>query len=200
MDKIMNEKESLELITRMIDNTRKGIEKNAAVPMIVFGYASVITSLAVWIALRITNNYMYNLLWMAIPVLGWTLYSLIGRNRTRSRGLSNSHMGLLIGRIWILISGVMLLCMAATFLLRGDFPVTFIMALLAAIGVCSSGLMVLYKPFIVCGILGILLSFVFLWVKGLDSVLLICATFAIIMVIPGHMLHYAANKKQNNNA
>ena len=50
----MNEKESLDLITRMINNTRKGIEKNAALPMLIFGYASMITSLAVWLALSLT--------------------------------------------------------------------------------------------------------------------------------------------------
>ncbi|MDD3638890.1 MAG: hypothetical protein PHG33_02265, partial [Bacteroidales bacterium] len=81
MEKNMNEKESLELITRMIDNTRKGMEKNAALPMLIFGYTSIVTTLAVWFAVTKTENYMFHLLWIAIPVIGWLLYGLLGRAR-----------------------------------------------------------------------------------------------------------------------
>ncbi|HPV88320.1 MAG TPA: hypothetical protein PKU85_03815 [Bacteroidales bacterium] len=198
-EKTLNEKESLDLIARMIDNVHMKIEKNAAIPMIVFGYVSMIISLSVWVALRMTGNNLYNLLWAAIPVLGWILCGLINRNRVRTEGVSRSHMEVLISRLWILLSVVVLLCMIVTFILQGNFPSFFIIILLLTIGVTLSGLMVLYRPFIICGILGILLSFLFLWVKGLESILLIGAVFAIIMVIPGHMLHYAAAKKYKSN-
>jgi len=199
MEKTMNEKESLELITRMIDNTRKGIEKNAALPMLIFGYTSIVTTLAVWLAITKTGNYMFHLLWIAIPVIGWLVYGLIGNFRSRREGASQSHMGSLIGRIWIFLAGVMMLCMVPAFLIRG-FPASFVMMLLAAIGVSCSGLLVRYAPLIICGLLGILTSFVQLWVTGITSMIVLAAGFAVMMVLPGHILHYAANKKQKNNA
>jgi len=199
MEKTMNEKESLELITRMIDNTRKGIEKNAALPMLIFGYTSIVTTLAVWLAITKTGNYMFHLLWTAIPVIGWLVYGLIGNFRYRREGASQSHMGSLIGRIWIFLAGVMMLCMVPAFVIRG-FPASFIMMLLAAIGVSCSGLLVRYAPLIICGLLGVLTSFVQLWVTGITSMIVLAAGFAVMMVLPGHILHYAANNKQKNNA
>ncbi len=111
MEKNLNEKESLELITRMIDNTRKGMEKNAALPMLIFGYTSIVTTLAVWFASlkrKITCSTCYGLPFLSS---GWLLYGLLGRARTRRDGMSQSHMGSLIGRIWIFLAGVMMLCM-----------------------------------------------------------------------------------------
>ncbi len=195
----MNEKESLELITRMIDNTRKGIEKNAALPMLIFGYTSIVTTLAVWFAITKTENYMFHLLWIAIPVIGWLVYGLLGWARTRRGGVSQSHLGSLIGRIWIFLAGVMMLCMIPVFLLRG-FPAPFIMTLLAAIGVSCTGLLVKYAPLIICGILGILTSFVLLWVTGITSMVVLAIAFAVMMVLPGHILHNAANKNPRNDA
>ena len=199
MEKNLNEKESLELITRMIDNTRKGMEKNAALPMLIFGYTSIVTTLAVWFAVTKTENYMFHLLWIAIPVIGWLLYGLLGRARTRRDGMSQSHMGSLIGRIWIFLAGVTMLCMVPAFMLRG-FPASFIMTLLAAIGVSCTGLLVRYAPLIICGILGVLTSFVLLWVTGITIMVVLAAAFAVMMVLPGHILHHAANKKSEKNA
>ncbi len=199
MEKIMNEKESLELITRMIDNTRKGIEKNAALPMLIFGYTSIVTTLAVWLAITQTGNYMFHLLWIAIPVIGWLIYGLAGSARTRREGVSQSHMGSLIGKIWIFLAGVMMLCMVPSFLVRG-FPASFVMTLLAAIGVSCSGLLVRYAPLIICGILGVLTSFALIWFTGITGMVVIAAAFAVMMVIPGHILHYASNKNRRNNA
>ncbi|HQB58173.1 MAG: hypothetical protein KBG08_06210 [Bacteroidales bacterium] len=194
MEKVLNEKESLELITRMIDNTRKGMEKNAARPMLIFGYVSVLTALAVWFAIRQTGDYMYNLLWLSIPVLGWIIYWIMERGKTRTQGASRSHMGKIITRIWILLAVAMFLCAAAAFLVH-PFPATFVITLLVSVGVSTTGLMVLYKPFIVCGLIGILLSFAFLWVDGINTIPLIAIAFVIIMVVPAHILQCAANKK-----
>jgi hypothetical protein len=199
MDTIMNEKESLELITRMIDNTRKGIEKNAALPMLVFGYTSIVTTLAVWFAVTKTENYMFHLLWIAIPVIGWLIYGLLGNARTRKDGVSQSHMGSLIGRMWVFLAGIMMLCMFPAFLLRG-FPAPFIMTLLAAIGVSCTGLLVRYAPLIICGLLGVLTSFVLLWVTGITSMVVLAFAFAVMMVLPGHILHNAAVKIHRNDA
>ncbi|MDD4919824.1 MAG: hypothetical protein PHX94_03835 [Bacteroidales bacterium] len=198
MEKVLNEKESLELITRMIENTRKGIEKNAARPMLIFGYVSVLVALVVWIVIRQTHEPLYNFLWMSIPVLGWIIYGIMERGTTRTKGASQSHMGKIITRIWILLAVAMFLCAAAAFIDYG-FPATFVITLLVGVGVSTTGIMVLYKPFIVCGLIGILLSFTLLWVGGINAILLIAIAFAIIMVVPAHILQYAANKQLRSN-
>ena len=195
MEKVLNEKESLDLIVKTIEQTRRRVEKNAGLPMLIFGYLSVLTSLVVGFFFSRTGDYRYHILWAAIPVLGWILFAITGKNRSRETEVPRTHIGVLIGHLWLLITGVMVLCMAAAFLLRG-FAAPFIFVLLTGLGVAITGLVVRYKPFIVCGILGILLSFAFLWLTGLWLFPLLALAFAVMMVIPGHLLQHGLHKNR----
>ena len=56
-NKKLNEQESLELITQMIQNTKFKMVKNAGTPFLVWGYMTVVTSLLVWYLLKETGNY-----------------------------------------------------------------------------------------------------------------------------------------------
>lgn len=53
-NKKLNEQESLELITQMIQNTKFKMVKNAGTPFLVWGYMTVVTSLLVWYLLKET--------------------------------------------------------------------------------------------------------------------------------------------------
>ena len=57
-NKKLNEQESLELITQMIQNTKFKMVKNAGTPFLVWGYMTVVTSLLVWYLLKETGNYL----------------------------------------------------------------------------------------------------------------------------------------------
>ena len=69
----LNEKESLELITQMIQNSKKNLQVGRGNQFILWGWVGAITSLAVMGMLMLTNNPMWNWLWFAIPVIGWPL-------------------------------------------------------------------------------------------------------------------------------
>ena len=47
-DKRISEKESLELIARMIRETQDNAARYAAYPLLIWGYTTVIVSLVVW--------------------------------------------------------------------------------------------------------------------------------------------------------
>ena len=55
-NKKLNEQESLELITQMIQNTKFKMVKNAGTPFLVWGYMTVVTSLLVWYLLKETGK------------------------------------------------------------------------------------------------------------------------------------------------
>ena len=55
-DKILNEKESLELISKMIQNTQNKLESGKGKPFLIFGYIAFIVSIAVYALLKTTNN------------------------------------------------------------------------------------------------------------------------------------------------
>ena len=69
----LNEKESLELIAQMIQNSKKNLQVGRGNQFILWGWVGAITSLAVMAMIMLTNNPMWNWLWFAIPVIGWPL-------------------------------------------------------------------------------------------------------------------------------
>ena len=71
-DKKMTEKESLELITSMIQRTRERYVGDGNI-MLMWGYLSVAVAALVWILLVKTHNPLWNWLWFAIGVIGASL-------------------------------------------------------------------------------------------------------------------------------
>ncbi|WP_224203944.1 hypothetical protein [Bacteroides salyersiae] len=56
-DKKLNEQESLELIARMIRNSKRNVRENAGGPALIWGYATVLTSLLVYAGWMLTHQY-----------------------------------------------------------------------------------------------------------------------------------------------
>ena len=69
----LNEKESLELIAQLIQNSKKNLQVGRGNQFILWGWLGAITSLAVMAMLMWTKNPAWNWLWFAIPVIGWPL-------------------------------------------------------------------------------------------------------------------------------
>ncbi|MBQ8443064.1 MAG: hypothetical protein IJX29_06870 [Bacteroides sp.] len=67
----LNEKESLELIAQMIQNSKKNLQVGRGNQFILWGWLGAITSIAVMLMLMWTKNPAWNWLWFAIPVIGW---------------------------------------------------------------------------------------------------------------------------------
>ena len=67
----LNEKESLELIAQMIQNSKKNLQVGRGNQFILWGWLGAITSLVVMGMLMWTKDPMWNWLWFAIPAIGW---------------------------------------------------------------------------------------------------------------------------------
>ena len=81
-DRVLNEKESLELIAQMIQNTKSRMTRNSGAPFLIWGYTTIIVSLSVWFLLKETGNYHWQWLWFCcrlFPCL--LLYGLCTKNR-----------------------------------------------------------------------------------------------------------------------
>ena len=70
-EKRLNEKESLELIARMIQNSRKNLQVGSGNQFLLWGWLGSIVSLLIMIMILYTKNYAWNWLWFAIPIIGW---------------------------------------------------------------------------------------------------------------------------------
>lgn len=62
----LNEKESLELIAQMIQNTKNRLETNCGMPFLFWGYTTLFVSLLIWYLVSGSN---YQKLLLAIPMV-----------------------------------------------------------------------------------------------------------------------------------
>ncbi|HBL34562.1 MAG TPA: hypothetical protein DDZ96_12210 [Porphyromonadaceae bacterium] len=191
-EKNLNEKESLELISRMIRNTQQKLEKGNGAPFLIWGYTTICVSLIVWYLFSATGDPRWNYLWFLILIIGAPVTFLW--NRKQVKGVK-TYIDKVIGYIWLAfgISGVIVSSVAIFF--YWPLPILFIIVLLMGTGVVITGLVIRFKPIVFAGLGGILLSTLCLFVKGVDSILIFAAIFLVMMVIPGHILYYKGRKQ-----
>ncbi|MEG2366346.1 MAG: hypothetical protein RSB29_06315 [Alistipes sp.] len=191
-NKTFNETQSLELITRMIQETRTHMERHAGVPFLVWGYVTVIVTLAVWFALTRTQNPTWNLLWFALPALGMLLTQLTDDRKSKT---VVTFIDRIIRHTWLVLGCSAVLVSLLTLFSPLQLPILFIILLLMSIGTILTGAMIRFRLCIASGILGILLSTLCLWVSPLDSCLVFAAAFVVMQIIPGHILNYQSRKQ-----
>ncbi|MDR0430440.1 MAG: hypothetical protein LBH58_08205 [Tannerellaceae bacterium] len=184
------EKESLELISRMIQNTQRKMEKGAGTPMLIWGSATVITTIIVWLIVRTTYNSYWNFLWFLIPVFGCIGMLL---RKKQSRGI-RTYVDKVIRSIWLVlgITGFTLSCLSILNVMW-HLPILFIIILIMGMGTVLTGLIAEFKPMLFGGIVGMLLGAVQYLVPNYDAKMLIfAAIFIIMMIIPGYILNQRA--------
>lgn len=189
-EKMLNEKESLELISQMILNTRKKMEEGNGMPFLIWGYATFIVSLVVYYFLSTAGDYHYNLIWFAIPVLGCGgMYF----SKRKEKKHSKTYIDRIIVNIWTVIGIAGLLVSCAAFFV--SIPVLPIEMLLMGIGTALTGLVIRFKPVIISGFVGMISCALPFIIKGYGQIIVFGIVFLIMMVIPGHILNYKGRKK-----
>lgn len=181
----LNEKESLELIARMIQNTQRKMEKGNGMPFLIWGYTTVVVSLLVWYFLSATGDYRMHFLWFLIPVIGGPVTFFL--TRKYEKGV-RTYIDRVVGYVWLVLglTGFMISIMAMFF---WDLPILFIIILLMGSGTAITGLITRFLPIAVAGFTGIVLSLACLFTQGTGQILVFAAVFLVMMVIPGHILY-----------
>ena len=72
-NKSLNEKESLELIARMIQNTHNNLENKGYIGLLVNGYCTLFTSLLVYFLVRHTHNNYYFIATLITIIQTWVI-------------------------------------------------------------------------------------------------------------------------------
>lgn len=188
----LNEKESLELITQMIQNTKSRLETNCGMPFLFWGYTTVFISILVWYLVITTQNYYWQYVWFLLPTIAGTGTYLSTRNKQPS---VKTHLDKVINYIWMVfgIAGFAVSCLAIFF---WHVPILFIILLLMGMGTTLTGLVIGYRIVTICGILGALCSIGCLFYQDFNQILVFAPVFIFMMVIPGHMLNHAARKQK----
>jgi hypothetical protein len=190
-EKNLSQNESLELIARMIKETRNDMERGGGNIYLLWGYLWLFVALAIYGLVQYTGDYRVQWLWFAMPVIGYpAMYYMLKKKERRMVTLADA----VISKIWIVVGVCALLLSLFMVINYNAFPILFVMALLINAGVAMSGMVIKFKPIIVSGFAGIVLSFSLLLIPGVEQILVFAAFSVIMLIIPGHYLNTASKK------
>lgn len=201
----LTEKESLEVITSMIERTRQRYIGDGNI-MLMWGYLTVGVSALVWAMLLITNNQVWNWLWFLIWIIGGTLTPVMARKQRREEGVM-SYSDKVSSQIW---STVGFTAIAATFfclafLLIGGIDSWLMMFSIALVIVpmaeIAQGIVVEEKCLVVGGAIGLAAGlFTLCCIAGRVALNaswfmpIFIVAFAAMMIVPGHILNRKAKR------
>lgn len=203
-EKKLDAQESIELITRMIRNTRQRLERHSGRPFLIWGYTTVAVSLLNY-SLNIAGaDPAWSLSWFLIPVLGILLMRLFPEKKSSE---PRTEIDRIVNALWIVCSLALVPIFLFSFLHGLSYrPSLFaLITLVMAIGTAATGLIVRSKVYTVAGFLAMAGSVLFALhdfrlgrlaqTVGIDAVrlnneiLIFAAIFVVMMVIPGHIIN-----------
>lgn len=194
-NKTLNSAESLELISRMIAETRGKLEKGGGTIFLIWGYTATIVAIAVFSLVSLTGNYLFQWLWWTIPTVGWSFMYFHLRNRQKS---VKTYIDKFIGYIWLTIGIVAVaLPVVGMFSAVANFMILPFEALIVSVGVVMTGLTIRFKTLTVCGFIALALSFLMTLVGGDWYIYIFIAMFIVGMIIPGHALNHQKRCSKN---
>jgi len=182
--KILSNKDSLEIITKMIEQARENMEsKMGSSVLLQWGYTTVLVGLTIG-TLAYMDIWPYrSFLWLLIPII---CYPRIVLFFLKKRDSARSYIDISINYISILY--ILICTSVAAASIWVVFPVFFIEGLLISMWTVTIGVLVKFKKIMIGGIVGIVLSHIFLLIGDLKLHIFLFVLIVIFsIVIPGHL-------------
>ena len=206
-EKKMTERESLELITAMINRTRERYLGDGNI-MLMWGYLTVTVTALVWILLITTHNQAWNWLWFLIWVVGGIATPIMAR-RQKVKYRVKSYSDKLTSQIWSIVgfSGIvaMLCCLGFNLFVGYDaWRMMFAFALIIVpMAEMAQGVIVSERVLVAGGAIGLacgiftvccIAAGVPLFVNMILPMFIVA--FACMMIIPGHVINRKARQQR----
>ena len=206
-DKKLNERESLELITEMIERTKQRYVGDGNI-MLVWGYTSVAVAVLIWVLLAVTGNPAWNWLWFLIWIIGLGGSKLISRNEREKFGVK-SYSDKMTSNLWSVVGWTAivssLLCFAFMFFLGVNSWLTMMVFALVIVPFAeiAQGIVVKEKTLIAGGAVGLLAGLITICcitggvgLKVSWFMPMFIVVFIAMLIIPGHILNRKNSAKQ----
>lgn len=204
----INERESLEIITAMIERTKERYMLGDGNIMLMWGYLTVAVSALVWILLAVTHHPAMNWLWFLIWIIGGTATPAMTKNRRMKKG-ARSYSDTIISRIWAAVGYCAIaftLCCLGFLLCQGADTWRMMLAfalIIVPFAEIASGVVIRERTYVWGGAAGILTGIFTMCcvISGIDLsaswfIPLFMTTFICMMIIPGHIVNYKATKNR----
>ncbi len=201
----LDAQESIELITRMIRNTRQRLERHSGRPFLIWGYTTVAVSLLNYALNIVGADPAWSLSWFLIPVLGILLMRLFPEKKSSE---PRTEIDRIVSALWLVCSLTLIPIFLSSFLHGLSYrPSLFaLITLVMSIGTAATGLIVRSKVYSAAGFFAMAGSALFALydfhlaqiarTAPIDAsllnneILIFAAIFIVMMVIPGHIINY----------
>lgn len=205
-EKKISERESLEIITAMIESTRERYIANGNI-MLLWGYLTAVVTIAVWALLAATYNGVWNWLWFLIPAVGCVATPIMARHNEK-KSLVKSYSDTVSSWLWT-IAGISELvaiaaCIVIKYLTGANCWATMLAYTLVAmpLTVIAQGLLIKEKSLIGGGMIALTVGIITVCCVaggvplGADWYMpLFILAFVSMMIVPGHILN-SKNRRQ----
>lgn len=192
-----SEKDSLELISQMIQQTKQNIKLDSGNSFLYYGYSAVLISIIVFILCQFTENSIWYTLWLLM-----FLQSIILRIKERNnKPEAITYMDTAIGSTWKIIGSLFGLTTIAILIIgyvvgTYNFAIMLPLSLLyAAIGVSITGVITNIRILIYSSLIAFIFAIYMLIMLTIGENptaiwnIYFGISFLIMMVIPGHILN-----------
>jgi hypothetical protein len=188
-----DEKESLKIITQMINTAKTNIGNNS-IYFLLWGWAVLIAAVSHYILL--INHLQYNYLpWPVAIITAGIAASIIGY-RSSKKKMAQGYIDKFVGTLWMFVGiTIFLTLVLVTYL--ADFRVSYtVIMLLYGLGTLITGTVIRFVPLIVGGIIVWLCATLMVWVSFPDALLVLAFSVLAGYIIPGYLLKSKRENKQ----
>ena len=203
-DKKLNEKESLALITQMINSSKKNMEIGQGNIMLIYGYFTTTLSIVLFVLISLTHNFIWSWGWMLMFVI-WPIMSY--RQRQKPPKVV-TYTDKVISKVWQVMGWMFIVTFLTIGIIEFSFAryIDFILMLplsliYCGIGVSITGIIIqerwmTYTPLIAFIIAIYMLTMLMIGEKATTLwYLYFGLSFVFMMIIPGHIVNNKAQKQ-----
>lgn len=203
-DKKLNEKESLALITQMINSSKKNMEIGQGNIMLIYGYFTTTLSIVLFVLISLTHNFIWSWGWMLMFVI-WPIMSY--RQRQKPPKVV-TYTDKVISKVWQVMGWMFIVTFLTIGIIEFSFAryIDFILMLplsliYCGIGVSITGIIIqerwmTYTPLIAFIIAIYMLTMLIIGEKATTLwYLYFGLSFVFMMIIPGHIVNNKARKQ-----
>lgn len=200
-DKKLNEKESLALITQMINSSKKNMEIGQGNIMLIYGYFTTALSIVLFALISLTHDFIWSWGWMLMFVI-WPIMSY--RQRQKPPKVV-TYTDKVISKVWQVIGWMFIVAFLTIGIIEFSFAryIDFILMLplsliYCGIGVSITGIIIqerwmTYTPLIAFIIAIYMLTMLMIGEKATTLwYLYFGLSFVFMMIIPGHIVNNKA--------
>lgn len=200
----LNEKESLELITKMINSSKKNMEVGQGNIMLIWGYFTTSLAIILFLLVTFTHSYIWSWGWM----LMFAVWPVISYKKRQELPKVVTYTDKVISQVWSVLGGMFII----TFLIIGIMEfifarhVDFILMLPLSLIYCGIGVSIMgiilqerwmtFTPLVAFIIAIYMLTMIMIGgIIPLLWYLYFGLAFVFMMIIPGHIVNHKAKKE-----